>query len=286
MEKDRAYSEHTVQSYLKDLLEFVSFLRRRQGGGLVSLEKMKTLQGHDFLSWLQYLSSSKNLSNRSIRRAIASVKNFFQYCAEKKLIEEMPIEVLRGPKFKAKLPSIADSKNIIQLLQDPGEDWVEERNKALLLLLYTSGMRISEALSIRFHIWRGTDSSLQILGKGKKERIVPLMKLVRERVNRYLRLCPHSICGKQKIFVGKRGGELRPEVIQAYVRSLRHTLSSSVTPHSFRHAFATHLLQNGADLRSIQELLGHERLSTTQIYTHLNVKKMQDVYNKAHPRAR
>ena len=284
MEMGMCNSRHTVQSYVQDLAEFVEFLETRDTS-TEALQQMGAMENKDFRDWLNYLSTEKGLSNRSMVRAIASVRNFFHYCESVGVLSGRVLDGIRGPKFRAKLPSVGDSDQIAALLLENGENWVEMRNKALLLLLYTSGLRISECLSIRHSQWLEACNTLNIRGKGNKERVVPLMPIAKKKVEQYLSHCPYPLENHHSIFVGVRGRALRPEIVQRYVRGLRHVLPPDTTPHSFRHAFATHLLQNGADLRSIQELLGHQQISTTQIYTHMDAKRMQAVYNKAHPRA-
>jgi len=200
------------------------------------------------------------------------------------------LPLIRGPRVKRPLPkavSPAEALKIIRTpLDSPGEPWIAARNQAVLALCYGSGLRISEALSLT-----GRDVPLarqiQFTGKGNKVRLVPILPVVAEAVSEYMKVCPFQLDPEQPIFRGARGGVLRAEIVQAEVRRLRGALGlpETATPHALRHSFATHLLAGGGDLRTIQQLLGHESLSTTQRYTDVDAARLMDIHKGAHPRA-
>jgi integrase/recombinase XerC len=198
--------------------------------------------------------------------------------------------ITKAPKFQKKLPRALSKEAAKEISQSidltDNEPWVIARDTAVILLLYGSGLRISEALSLKYSEMPLTDT-LKIQGKGDKFRIIPILQIAREAVENYLNTLPFTLNGNDNIFRGVRGGSLNPRSIQLVMKLIREKLgiASNATPHSLRHSFATHLLTSGADLRSIQELLGHSSLSTTQIYTSVDSSRLMDVYSKTHPKA-
>ena len=218
------------------------------------------------------------------------MRTFYRYIERRWDAPNSALPLIRGPRVKRPLPkavSAAEALKIVNTpLDSPGEPWIAVRNQAVLSLCYGSGLRISEALSIT-----GRDVPLarqiQLTGKGGKTRLVPILPVVIEAVNEYMRLSPFQLPPDQPIFRGARGGVLRAEIVQAEVRRLRGALGlpETATPHALRHSFATHLLAGGGDLRTIQQLLGHESLSTTQRYTDVDAARLMDIHAGAHPRA-
>jgi integrase/recombinase XerC len=198
--------------------------------------------------------------------------------------------ITKAPKFQKKLPRALSKEAAKEISQSidltDNEPWVIARDTAVILLLYGCGLRISEALSLKYSEMPLTDT-LKIQGKGDKFRIIPILQIAREAVENYLNTLPFTLNGNDNIFRGVRGGSLNPRSIQLVMKLIREKLgiASNATPHSLRHSFATHLLTSGADLRSIQELLGHSSLSTTQIYTSVDSSRLMEVYSKTHPKA-
>ncbi len=279
-------SKHTVISYENDLTHFFSFMQEYLGGKL-SLATLKKLEAREFRAWLASRSGDYEASSNA--RALSSVKSYFRYLEKQELCKNAAIFHLRSPKIKVSLPkAVAEDKAQATLaaMGSRRDDWVGKRDLALLLLLYGCGLRISEALSLARGEVQGRDA-VTILGKGNKQRIVPLLPVVAQAIAHYLETCPHTLEKNAPLFVGAQGKPLNPAIFQKTLRDLRAQLNlpDSATPHAFRHSFATHLLAAGTDLRSIQELLGHSSLSTTQRYTHVDSARLLSAYEKAHPRA-
>jgi integrase/recombinase XerC len=218
------------------------------------------------------------------------LRNFYRYLARENLAANAAIENIQTPKVPKSIPKALsqqearDSLNMIEAMTE--EPWVAKRDTALMTLLYGCGLRIGEALSLnRKEIPSG--DTMVITGKGQKQRVVPILAIVKNAIADYLSHCPHTLGDDDPLFVGVRGGRLNPGVVQRQMRQLRAQLGlpDSATPHALRHSFATHLLAEGGDLRTIQELLGHASLSTTQRYTDVDARRLTAVYQSAHPRA-
>lgn len=284
---ERKYSEHTVSNYLRDVQQCVGFLSQHHGQE-VSDSLLKTASLSDFRSWLAS-RNAKQYSPRSTARAVSAVRTFFQFLDERFGIENDAIQHLKTPKLPQSVPKAVSSNQagnaISTLKESDDEPWVVARDTALLLLLYGAGLRIGEALSLTYST-RPTGNSVRIKGKGNKERVVPVLPVIVEAVDVYTNQCPFPFCGNSPLFIGKRGKALQPAIFQKRIREVRQLLNlpETTTPHAFRHSFATHLLGDGADLRSIQELLGHASLSTTQRYTKVDSERLLDAYAAAHPR--
>ncbi|HEU0118132.1 MAG TPA: tyrosine recombinase XerC, partial [Alphaproteobacteria bacterium] len=215
----------------------------------------------------------------------------FRWLDRTGLLHNNAIELLKTPKTARRLPrpvSEAEAQDIVSLAKNVSQEgWVGLRDEALFTLLYGAGLRISEALALT-HADLAQKDRITVTGKGNKQRNVPMLPIVRESLDKYLAECPYAVKPKQPIFVGARGEKLNPAVAQRHLRQLRRQLNlpDSVTPHALRHSFATHLLSSGADLRSLQELLGHSSLSTTQLYTKIDAQQLSKTYRAAHPRAK
>ena len=281
-------SENTIIAYQGDVTEFLTFMTVHSGQsqGLGALAHITT---RDMRSWMAEARKG-GLGARSLARKLSSVKSFYRWLAEREGFEPTAVLSARAPKFTKKLPrplSEDAARAVIDLapLQSK-HNWVGDRDIAVLTLLWACGLRISEALSLK-----GTDhplgTSLRILGKGGKERLVPVLPAAQEAVAAYVAACPYDLNNGEPLFRGVRGGALAAGMVQQMMAKVRMQLGlpASATPHAMRHSFATHLLNAGGDLRSIQELLGHSSLSTTQAYTSVDEKRLMDVYAKAHPRA-
>ncbi len=289
---ERRLAPRSLVAYRRDLASFLAFLADHAGGPvrLADLGRLKTL---DFRAWLAS-RHRRDFAKSSTARAMAAVRGFFRYLDRRHELHNPTLAAMRTPRFKRPLPRPLSPVQAQDLTgsaeQARDEPWVGKRDAALLLLLYGAGLRIGEALALdRGDV--GADPAglkgLRVLGKGSKERIVPILPAVGAALADYLAACPWPMQADTPLFLGVRGGRLQPSVVQQQVRGLRATLGlpETATPHALRHSFATHLLGAGADLRAIQELLGHASLSTTQGYTAVDGVRLAQLYAKAHPRA-
>jgi integrase/recombinase XerC len=287
---ERRFAANSVEAYERDVAAFLGFLQGHLGGE-PSSQDLAQLEPRDLRAYLAHRRQGPDaLADRSISRALAAIRSFYRYLERRHGVANARLALVRGPKLKRPLPrpvSEGAARHLIVEARDAaGQEWVGARDAALITLLYAAGLRISEALALN-----GGDlplpEMLRVVGKGGKERIVPLLPAAREAVERYAELCPFALTEDTPLFRAIRGGALSPRMAQDLMQRLRGRLGlpSSATPHALRHAFATHLLANGGDLRAIQDLLGHESLSTTQTYASVEAKKILQLYRRAHPRA-
>lgn len=282
-------SQNSVVSYKNDLSKFFIFFQDyiEKNIGLKEIESIKI---SEFRSFLTYRRNSE-ISSNSIARNISALKSFFRFLIKNNKIKESSVFNLKSPKLKKSLPRPINVDLAIQVIKQAeeieDEKWIGLRNKAILILLYGCGLRISEALSLNYDDVQNEDHIL-IKGKGEKERIVPMMPYIKKGIENYLEACPKEIISGEALFIGKRFSRLSPRIIQYALEKIRTALSlpETATPHALRHSFATHLLDSGGDLRTIQELLGHSSLSTTQKYTKVETSKLLDTYKKTHPLAK
>lgn len=286
---ERRASPHTVDAYRRDLFAFFSFLAGHLGE-VPGAEELGALRATDFRSYLAHRQAG-GLAATSLARSLSTVRSFFRFLEKAGIAHNPALTTVRTPKRPHAVPKplrTEDAKAALALAAaGPAEEWISLRDAAVLTLLYGCGLRISEALGLnRDALPLGR--TLTITGKGSKQRMVPVLPVVREAVDAYAALVPFPLGPGDPLFVGVRGRRLDPGVVQKRMRALRVALGlpETATPHALRHSFATHLLAGGGDLRSIQELLGHASLSTTQRYTEVDAAKMLDVYEDAHPRAR
>jgi len=285
----RRLSPHTVGAYGRDVRDFFGFLQQHLGGqaGLVEL---RALQISDFRAWLAHRRSD-GLISASLARAISAVRNFFRFLQKTGVLENAAIGSLRGPKIPHGVPKPLSAPDALRTVADAGdlamEPWIGLRDVAVLSLLYGCGLRVSEALGLNRDAAPFGDT-VRILGKGGKERLAPVLPVVAQAVQVYLAQCPYRLTASDPLFVGARGKRLSPRIVQLGMQRLRGALGlpDSATPHALRHSFATHLLSAGGDLRTIQELLGHASLTSTQRYTEVDAARLLQVYGNAHPRAR
>ncbi|MBC7770088.1 MAG: tyrosine recombinase XerC [Phycisphaerales bacterium] len=286
---ERRFAANSVEAYERDVAAFLGFLSHHLGGE-PSAQDLAALEPRDLRAYLAHRRQGHDaLADRSISRALAAIRSFYRYLERRHGVANARLALVRGPKLKRSLPrpvSETAARNLISEAQDAREDWIGARDAALVTLLYAAGLRISEALALS-GADRPLPEVLRVIGKGGKERIVPLLAAAREAVERYAELCPYALTEDAPLFRANRGGALSPRMAQDLMQRLRGRLGlpSSATPHALRHSFATHLLANGGDLRAIQELLGHESLSTTQTYASVEAKKILQLYRRAHPRA-
>ncbi len=282
-------SPKTVTAYRRDLQEFLGFLGRHWGGP-AGLGALSGIAPADLRAWVAHLRG-RGLDPRSVARAQSAVRGFFAWLGRVHGLQAPAVAGMRGPRLKPRLPrpvTAEAAKSLIDTVElDHPEPWIAARDVAVATLLYGSGLRISEALGLT-RASAPLPEMLNVRGKGGKERLVPVLPAAREAVDAYLKLCPHGVPAEGPLFVGARGGALNPRQVQAVVARARARLGlpESATPHALRHSFATHLLAAGGDLRTIQELLGHASLATTQGYTGVDEARLLEVYARAHPRAR
>ena len=289
LSKIRSLSNNTIVSYKSDVLKFFKFLESHLDS-IPSIKNLRNLTITDFRSFLSYQRNNGIISN-SIARNISSLKSFFNYLIKHDVLKNSPVLSLKSPKLKKSLPRPINVNLAIEVIKYAkiieDEKWIGLRNKSILLLLYGCGLRISEALSLNYEDIENEDYIL-VKGKGGKERIVPMMDYIKKGILDYINECPKEIRSEDPLFVGKRMNRLSPRIIQYALEKIRNSLSlpETATPHALRHSFATHLLDSGGDLRTIQELLGHSSLSTTQKYTKVETSKLYEAYSKSHPLAK
>ena len=283
LEAGRGASPHTIKNYGTDLREFFAFLNAKP------LSEVDTLVIRSFLAHLKSHGSSK----ATLSRKLAALRSFFKYLARENHLKINPVLGISTPKREKKLPHFLDLNEVTHLLEAPsGENWESKRDRSILETLYSSGVRVSELVGLNRGDVDLLSGLLKIRGKGKKERIVPIGEKALRAIRDYLEAIPQPLRQKDggangAVFLNRSGGRLTDRSIRRltlkYARQI--SLKTGISPHTLRHTFATHMLDRGADLRSVQELLGHVNLSTTQIYTHVTTRRLQEAYTRAHPRA-
>ena len=286
---NRRRSVHSVRAYVATA-ERLSVFLTEHWGHLPDRERLSAITAADIRAFLAYRRAphikSDGLTNRSTARELSAMRSFLSFA----LGEGFTLPAIKGPRVPRSLPRPVNPDDVIALAEDIAEtareNWIGARDWAVLLLLYGSGLRVSEATGLMGDVLP-LGETLRVLGKRNKTRIVPILPQVKVAIEAYLELCPYPPAGDAPLFRGSRGGPLSPALIRRAVQGARGRLqlSDRVTPHALRHSFATHLLAGGADLRSLQELLGHASLSSTQIYTAVDTAMLLDEYTNAHPRA-
>ena len=286
---ERRSSPHTVDAYARDLSGFLTFIAGHLGAP-PTLAALEALAARDFRAWLARRSND-GLERTSTARALSVLRGFFVWLERNDRARNHAIRTVRTPKQPHAVPKPLDEADATAAVDDIGilasKPWIADRDIAVMTLLYGCGLRISEALGLtRAQALSG--DSIRVLGKGGKERMVPVLPVVRKAIEAYITSCPYPLAADEALFRGARGGPLGARAIQRQMQELRGLLGlpETATPHAMRHSFATHLLAGGGDLRSIQELLGHASLSTTQRYTAVDTEKLLGDYKATHPRAR
>jgi len=278
LKAEQGVSPNTLRAYTRDLEEFISFTDKKPGD-------IDNLDIRSFLAFLHH----KKLRKSSISRKLAAVRSFFRYLYMEGYVKKNPAKLVSSPKIPRSLPHFLSVDEIFCLLDTPaGDSFRETRDKAILELLYSSGLRVSELTSLDISDLDIKESLIRVKGKGRKERIIPVGSKAMAAIQNYL---PERISLKKKssaLFLNNRGGRLTERSVRRILLQCSRmvNLKGDLSPHTLRHTFATHLLHGGADLRSIQELLGHSSLSTTQKYTHVDIVHLAEVYDKAHPMAK
>jgi integrase/recombinase XerC len=288
---ERRMSAKTLDAYRRDMSQFLNFLTDHLGSA-PTLKQLAKLTPADIRAFMA-ARRSEGSGSRSLMRTLAGCRSFARFLERNGKGKVGALAAVRAPKLPKTLPkplAVSAAKQIADTDLREGEErgpWIILRDAAVLALLYGSGLRISEALGLKRKDFTGKSDSLTVTGKGNKTRMVPVLPQVTKAIANYLALCPYEHPPNGPLFVGARGKSLSPRVVQLTMARLRGALglADTATPHALRHSFATHLLARGGDLRSIQELLGHASLSTTQIYTGVDAEHLLEVYNSAHPRA-
>lgn len=301
LKDERRYSLHTLDAYSRDLSTFFDFLHEEKERDIT----LKDLEKLDIRHFRAFLSarSAKYIEKSSLAREISTIRNFFNWLRRQKILNNTAVTIIVTPRKAKVLPRALDIEQTFQVLEaseEPQNKWQGLRDTAIFTILYGCGLRISEALAlnigdINLHSHNSpaatepdvtaSNDYLRIKGKGNKERIVPLLGIIKEKIAAYLAACPYHLTTGEPLFLGARGERLSPRIVQRSLAKIRTSLGlpDTLTPHALRHSFATHLLAEGTDLRSIQELLGHASLSTTQRYTDVQIDSLQKEYNQAHP---
>jgi integrase/recombinase XerC len=287
---ERRLARHSLTAYARDVAQFLRFLTIHLAGPprLKDLAELKTADIRAFMA----ARRAGGVESRTLARGIAGMRSLIHFLEKEGAVNGAALRAIRPPRPKKTLPkALAPAAAVAVVAADNGldeEPWIRTRNAAILTLLYGAGLRLSEALAIRHEdAPTAGNTALRVVGKGGKERIVPVLPKVAEAIADYLRQCPYRGTADGPLFLGARGGPLNPRIVQRAMTALRSALGlpDTATPHALRHSFATHLLASGGDLRSIQELLCHASLSTTQIYTAVDTDRLIAAYQKAHPRA-
>jgi integrase/recombinase XerC len=292
LREERRYAANTLEAYERDVRQFMGFLAANER--LVSLSRLNALTPRDFRAFMA-ARRDDGTGSRSLARTLSALRSLFRHLERAGALQNRAVLAVALPKLPERLPkplTEVKAKTVVDEAAVDGEmsdhPWTGARNQAVLLLLYGSGLRISEALDLnRKDAPLPPRDVLRIKGKGGRERLAPVLPAAQAAVSAYLEQCPHKIDAQGPLFLGVKGGRLNPRIVQLLIARLRANLGlpATATPHALRHSFATHLLSRGADLRVIQELLGHTSLSTTQTYTAVDRDRLLQAYSKAHPRA-
>jgi integrase/recombinase XerD len=281
---EKGLSANTLESYKRDLVKFIDFMKKNN---IIKPEEVN----RDALNLFIMELRKKGRATSTISRCMASIRSFFNFLLNEGVIDDNPALDLESPRIEKKLPRVLTTKEVDLLLcqPKPGEQHAL-RDRAMLELLYASGIRVSELIDLNLSDFNPEVGYLRCRGKGMKERIVPIGSIAINHVNEYLNNCRNKLLrknGEVALFVNHHGARLTRQgfwkILKKYAR--KSNINGEITPHTLRHSFATHLIENGADLRSVQEMLGHSDISTTQIYTQITRRKIREVYDKSHPRA-
>lgn len=287
LSSERNYSKHTLKAYIADIKEFGLVLKDM---GLISADNGEIDFAHmDETPIRTFISRLYGKNKRvSISRKLASIRTFFEFLIRNGTIKSNPAKLVPTPKGEKRLPTFLTVDEVVKLVETPGSDNVyESRDRAILELLYSCGLRVSELVGINLNNLDLTSMSVKVLGKGNKERMVPLGSKASAAIKTYLSQRLDLKPDDDYLFVNSRGGRLSTRSIDRIIKKYAAIsgIPKNISPHVLRHTFATHLLGGGADLRAIQEMLGHKSLSTTQRYTHISIEKIMEIYDKTHPRA-
>ena len=273
------YSEHTISNYERDVNRFLKYLSEKK----IDPNEIST---SIITGWIIFLRKS-GLGNRSIQRNISSLKNFYKFLFKSGAIDTNYFESVQSPKIGETLPKALTPEDVEKLLSFEPKTFSDARDKAFLELLYSSGLRVSEAVNVNIASFESDLNFVKVLGKGNKERMLPVGKYAKDAILRWLEIRNKNINSTDALFTNKYGNRISVRAMQQRIYKISIAQGMSpVSPHMLRHSFATHILESSGDLRSIQEMLGHSSLSTTQIYTKLNFQQLAKIYDKSHPHAK
>jgi integrase/recombinase XerC len=278
---EKRYSQHTIISYQNDLEQFFKFLEPYN----VTVD---AIIAAIVRSWLAELKGN-DISSKSINRKISTLKSFFKFLMKQGVINQTPMTTVVSPKVSKRLPAFVEEKNTYTLFThvEFGNDWMSKTERLILLLFYNTGMRLSELIHLKEKNVDADYSQIKVLGKGNKERIIPVSKELLKEINEYIAQKPVKLEGVTEVLINKKGKPLYAKFVYNIVKKYLSVVTTvqKKSPHILRHTFATHLMNNGADINAVKELLGHASLAATQVYTHNTIEKLKEVYKKAHPRA-
>ena len=279
---EKRYSQHTIISYQNDLEQFFAFLSQY---GDVEITAITTSY---IRSWLAELKG-ESISSKSINRKISSLKSFFKFFMKQGVIKQTPMTTIVSPKINKRLPVFVEEKNTNTLFSyvEFNDNWMGRTDRLILILFYNTGMRLSELINLKEKNIDTYYSQIKVLGKGNKERIIPVLKELSKEIENYIGSKPVKLEGVTEVLVNEKGKPLYPKYVYNTVKKYLNAVTTldKKSPHVLRHTFATHLMNNGADLNAVKELLGHASLAATQVYTHNTIETLKDIYKKAHPKA-
>lgn len=280
---EKRYSLHTITAYSNDLVQFFDFIETQYDK--VALEQ---ISGSMVRSWLAGMKEA-DMTGKSLNRKISSLKSFFKYQIRQGNLVKSPMETVISPKITKRLPAFVAEQDMEQLLSHLAfaEGWKGYTEKMVIQLFYATGMRLSELIQCKENQLDLSKSVIKVLGKGNKERILPISKELGQALAQYIQDKPEQANGNPYLFVTEKGKSLQPRAVYSFVKFYlsQVTTLQKKSPHVLRHSFATHLMNNGADLNAVKELLGHASLAATQVYTHNTIEKLKEVFAKAHPKA-
>ncbi|MGP4042274.1 site-specific tyrosine recombinase XerD [Gracilibacillus sp. D59] len=281
---ERGLSDNTLQAYKRDLLKYYQFIKDER-----ELTEWKQTGRHDIMQFLYHLND-QGQSSATIARMLSTLRLFHQFLIREYQLTEDPSLHIETPKANRKLPKVLSTKDIDKLLNIPAADKYSIRNKAMLETLYATGLRVSELINLKMNDLHLTMGFVRCFGKGSKERIVPLGDIAKDALELYIQSARNDFVKTKQtetVFVNHHGNPLSRQGFWKIIKGIAKAagIEKELSPHTLRHSFATHLLENGADLRAVQEMLGHADISTTQIYTHVSKTRLKDIYKTHHPRA-
>jgi integrase/recombinase XerC len=280
---EKRYSQHTLISYQNDLEQFMAYLASQ-----FDLPAIPAITPMFVRSWLAELKEEE-ISSKTINRKISTLRTFFKYEMKAGRLEQSPMATVTAPKLSKRLPSFVEQEDMATLFDHVAfsDYWKGKTERMVLRLFYSTGMRLSELIQLKESQLDPSNGQLKVLGKGNKERIIPVSKDLMDELQNYLSEKPVRLDNVVQVFVSDKGKQLQPRSVYSFVKAhlSQVTTIQKKSPHILRHSFATHLMNNGADLNAVKELLGHSSLAATQVYTHNTIEKLKDVFKKAHPKA-
>ena len=282
---EKNYSSQTEISYLNDIIQFEEFIKLKDEN-----LSLITVDGDIVRTWISSLIE-QGFKASSVNRKLSSLKTFYRYLNKSGFIEKSPVEYVSGPKLNTKIPSFVSEKQMDEILDDATnftDDFVGVRNQLVIEFLYLTGMRRAELISLKDNDIDFSSCTIRVTGKGNKQRLIPFSDLTKEKLEKYIRVRSKEIENKSPfLFVKEDGNAMYPKLVYKIINNHLNSIStlSKKSPHVLRHSFATAMLNNGAEINSIKELMGHTSLSSTEIYTHVTFEEMKKTYQNAHPRA-